>query len=458
MQDRSNSLWCQMYSSVGCAWYAPFGLALMLMLGAGGCATTQSQSPLDVTRLIAKVASEEEGRSICSGASTKLIDLANAVEVHETKHPSTRGRLSESDIQHALRQAFPCPGSPTQPSPELEKSTDTLGSRARLQAYGQGLSAYEQKDYRTAGTLFKALSDAGDVRSSHALANMYLLGLGVEKDMAEALRLYERSAKGGNVLSMNTLAALYLGDQGGQKNVTMSREWARRSARAGNAEGAVLLFRALLIDPDLDYRENGKPNIERYNKLAKRPVGERAVEIEAYDMLARAARQGYPQARIALANFYVDKPGEGNIRNALAIYESVSNLPGPLPQVKQKLMELQKLGSTRATLKLAYDAQMVATTQAYIRAQSLNQHVGVQCPADKTRLVRMAVSKPPEDAEYLPLTEPEVRQAYLLRGTWEERWTYDICGQEVHVPMTFQADGFGGAHYHTHFDPKQVAK
>jgi TPR repeat protein len=306
--------------------------------------------------------------------------------------------------------------------------------------------------------LFKAASDGGEVRATHALANMYLLGLGVEKDMAEALRLYERSAKGGNVLSMNTLAALYLGDQGGQKNVTMSREWARLSARAGNGEGAVLLFRALLIDPDLDYRENGKPNIERYNKLAKRPVSERAVEIEAYDMLARAARQGHPQARIALANFYVDKPGEDNIRKALAIYESVSNLPGPLPQVKQKLMELQKLGSTRATLKLAYDAQKLATTQAYIRAQSLNKNVSVQCPADKTRLVLMAVSKPPEDAEYLPLTEPEVRQAYMLRGTWEERWTYDICGQEVHVPMTFQADGFGGAHYHTQFDPKQVAK
>lgn len=432
------------------------------MLLTAACATAQSSAALNGVELIAKVAVEQEGRTVCAGASANLMDLAQAVATYQLQHPSTRTVLSEADIQRALTQAYPCPAG-LQPAVAPQIWTAEPGGRndtsaKAAQSYGEGYNALQRKDYGRALALFGSASEAGEVRATHALANMYRLGLGVEKDMAEALRLYERSAKGGNVLSMNTLAALYLGDQGGQKNVTMSREWARRSARAGNDEGAVLLFRTLLIDPDLDYRENGKPNIERYNKLAKRPVSERAVEIEAYDMLARAARQGHPQARIALANFYVDKPGEDNIRKALAIYESVSNLPGPLPQVKQKLIELQKLGSTRTTLKLAFDAQMVATTQAYIRAQSLNKNVGVQCPADKTRLVRMAVSKPPEDVEYLPLTEPEVRQAYMLRGTWEEGWTYDICGQEVHVPMTFQADGFGGAHYHTRFDPKQVAK
>jgi|CXWL01.1.fsa_nt_gi TPR repeat protein len=436
----------------------------VILLGLSSCATTQPQSPHDVVMLISKVVDEDKRKTICAVDSATVMDLVSALAVYEKQHPSAHAQLSEAYIQTALSQAFPCSSDSKKvtvaqaPGPELEASADTLGSRALLQVYAEGLGAYQRKDYATAFTLFKGASDAGDVRASQALGNMYLLGLGVEKNTSRAQGLYERAAKGGNILAMNMLAGLYLGQQGVEKNLSLSREWARRSARAGNAEGAVLLFRALLIDPDWDYRENGKPNIERYNKLAKRPVSERAIEIEAYDMMARAAKQGHPQARIALAGFYIDKPGEDNNSKALAMYESIPNLPGPLQQVKQRLTELQKLGSTRATLKLAYDAQITATAHAHMRAQSLSKNVGVQCPMDKTRLVRMAVSKSPEDAEYLPLTGPEVQQAYLLRGTWEERWTYDICGQEVHVPMTFQADGFGGAHYHTQFNPKQLVK
>lgn len=95
---------------------------------------------------------------------------------------------------------------------------------------------------------------------------------------------------------------------------------------------------------------------------------------------------------------------------------------------------------------------------ALLRAD-LKENVAVkQCPIDKSKLVRMTVSKPLEDAEYLPLTEPEVRKAYLMRGTWEETWTYDVCGKEIHVPITFRADGFGGAHYLTQINPKQSAR
>jgi hypothetical protein len=66
---------------------------------------------------------------------------------------------------------------------------------------------------------------------------------------------------------------------------------------------------------------------------------------------------------------------------------------------------------------------------------------------EKAKLIRMRVDQQVEGAEYLPLTEPGMEKAYLLRGTWQETWTYDVCGREVDVPIVFRADGFGGAYY-----------
>jgi len=57
------------------------------------------------------------------------------------------------------------------------------------------------------------------------------------------------------------------------------------------------------------------------------------------------------------------------------------------------------------------------------------------------------VSKPVTAAEYLPLVEPGMEKAYLMRGVWEEAWTYDVCVKEVTTPIAFQADGLGGADF-----------
>ena len=32
-------------------------------------------------------------------------------------------------------------------------------------------------------------------------------------------------------------------------------------------------------------------------------------------------------------------------------------------------------------------------------------------------------------------------------GSWSELWPIEICGQIVEVPVTFKADGDGGAYY-----------
>jgi len=313
--------------------------------------------------------------------------------------------------------------------------------------YDEGYKAFERKDYAAAFASFKAAADAGDVRGDFGLGGLYLKGLGVEKDTAEALRRYEKAAQAGSVASATMLAVLYFGKDGVEKNLQKSREWARRSARGGDADGMVLLFRALLDDPDLQYMENGKANTDKYFKLAKRPVSERRLEIEGYDMLARAARLGQLSARTMLVAFYIDKLGEENNRKAIAILQATPNLQPQLEGLKSGLLELQNLGTTLVTLKLMHDAKTMVVVVTRARAGLQDKEKSAQCPVEKMKLIRMIVSKPVESAEYLPLSEQGMEQAYLMRGTWQETWTYDVCGKEVNSPITFQADGFGGATY-----------
>ncbi len=366
------------------------------------------------------------GSDICAKKVT-MLQWAKALQRFVQDNPGNT-QLSPEKALTVLKREFPC-----------EQKEGTY--------YDDGYKAFERKDYASALTNFKAAADAGDVRGDHALGNLYLQGLGIEKDLSEALRRYEKAAQAGNVVSVNMLAALYLGERGIERNLPKSREWARRSARAGNAEGAYILSRALVEDPELQYIENGKANRDKYFKLAKRPVSERQLEIEGLDMLARAARLGHPSARLALAGFYIDKPGDNN-RKALAILQATPALPPMLEKFKSALLELQALGATFATVKLVRDAQMVAISVAAVRAGLRDKEKSVQCHADKIKLIRMIVSKPIESAEYLPLSEQGMEKAYLMRGVWEETWTYDVCGMEVNTPITFQADGFGGASFH----------
>jgi len=314
-------------------------------------------------------------------------------------------------------------------------------------SHEEGVQAFQRKDYNIAFSQPEATSDAGDVRGYPQLGILYTEGCAITKDVGVSLRMIEKSAQVGNVVSMNILANLYFGECGVEKNLVLARDWARRSARTKNVEGALLFYRSLLMDPSLQYIENGKPNTSKYFQLAKRPAGERLLEIEGYDYLALAARLGHPTARVSLGAFYADNVGEENNQKSLSILQSIPSLPPFLEGYKHRLLELQKLGTTLATVKLIRDAQITAMMATYARANQWGKEKSEQCPAEKIKLQKMALSKPLTAAEYLPLAEPGMKTAYLMRGAWEETWTYDVCGREVATQIAFQADGFGGAYF-----------
>ena len=52
----------------------------------------------------------------------------------------------------------------------------------------KGLSAFYSQDYTTALSLLKPLADEGNAEVLCAIANIYHLGLGVEKNILEAIK------------------------------------------------------------------------------------------------------------------------------------------------------------------------------------------------------------------------------------------------------------------------------
>ena len=79
----------------------------------------------------------------------------------------------------------------------------------------KALAAFYSQDYTTALNLLKPLADEGNAEAQCAIANIYHLGLGVEKNILEAIKWYLKSSDRGYAVASNNLAGIYLsGDEG----------------------------------------------------------------------------------------------------------------------------------------------------------------------------------------------------------------------------------------------------
>jgi uncharacterized protein len=74
-----------------------------------------------------------------------------------------------------------------------------------------------------------------------ALGNQFLLGLGVEKDLAKAFSLCKHSAELGAPDAQTDLGQMYLTGQGVQRNPEEAARWFRRAMEQGQANAALLL-------------------------------------------------------------------------------------------------------------------------------------------------------------------------------------------------------------------------
>lgn len=92
----------------------------------------------------------------------------------------------------------------------------------------EGRAAYLSKDYVTALKELLPAAQSGDVGSQGLVGEMYLDGLGVDKNFTESAKWFQLAASGGDRRSMDALARLYVQGKGIGQNHELARTWFRR--------------------------------------------------------------------------------------------------------------------------------------------------------------------------------------------------------------------------------------
>lgn len=275
--------------------------------------------------------------------------------------------------------------------------------------YEKAVAAVERGDANAAFREFLAAAEAGDVRAFAPVARGLLQGAGTKSDPRAALA------------------------------------WAEKAAAKGVADGQFLVYALTVARPELNYLdEQGRVDAKRYQALAARPISGREDEMAAYDLLGKAAGQGHRDATLSLAGFYADNVGEGNRKRAEELLDKVQQRPPLFDTLRKALGELDAIGPTLMTVRLADEAIPAAGRTAQATAAEKDKSK-TECKAVKpVRAQRMgAINKP----IWLPLAVDGLKTAYLMSGDWRERWTFDVCGAETAVHVMFVADGLGGARY-----------
>lgn len=315
----------------------------------------------------------------------------------------------------------------------------------------EALVALQANDLLTAAKEVRKAAEAGDAANAYVLGNLYRTGdWGVEQNFSQALSWYEKAADRGAVAAFSQLAYLYFFGKGGiSKDLKKALVYARRGAQLGDPGSRLLVFIILTNGPLSTTDEFGREDREKYQKLARRPISERELDIEARDALYRAAAENYSAAELALFELLLRAPGENNRRRAQALYQQLPSAGSAvilksMPDIMQFVSQIEKLGSTYTSMKLLYDAQVSATVAGMV------QTCGILRPEEvkKTpfaKLIAMSISSPPTHLVFLPSRVPGNESVFLIDGEWEERWTYIGCGKTATIPIKFKADGMGGA-------------
>jgi TPR repeat protein len=275
--------------------------------------------------------------------------------------------------------------------------------------YDRAMAAVNRGDANAAFKEFRAAAEAGDERAFVQVARAYAYGVGTQPDPRAA------------------------------------QLWSQKSAAKGSADGQFLVYALTVERPELNFFDaQGRIDAQRYQALAARPISGREDEMNAYDMLGKAAQQGHADATLRLAGFYADNVGEGNRKRAEELLDKLPKRPPLFDGLRKALGELDAIGPTLITVRLADEAIPAAIKVARAAAAEKDK-AKTDCNAVKpVRAQRMGpVNKP----IWLPLAVPELKTAYLMSGEWRERWTFDVCGAEAVVHIVFVADGLGGAKY-----------
>jgi hypothetical protein len=104
----------------------------------------------------------------------------------------------------------------------------TTGASLPVQAqtFGQSVTAYKHKDYRTAFAGFQKPAEHGDAVAQYFLGRMYGTGQGVLKNEQQAVAWYHKAAEQGDTDAQFSLGAMYyIGGEGVPMDGQMAYFW-----------------------------------------------------------------------------------------------------------------------------------------------------------------------------------------------------------------------------------------
>jgi len=282
----------------------------------------------------------------------------------------------------------------------------------------EGRAFLKQNLVREAREAFEQGAAKGEPESQAMLTFFLWHGFDRPPQRTRACWQADEPALAKESMAQAILAHCHLTGTGMPRDVQKARTLARTAALEGNNEARFVYYLTV---------------------LAERPIGSRGTEIEAIDMLARAAQTGHRDSQIALAGYFYATVGEGNRARARTLYSQVPNLPESAVRARDSLAEIERIADqSPLTVKVLREAQATAIAAAIT--------AGASRDCKDIRLMSTAQAGPVE-ASYLSNTHPWVARTYMVRGSWEEDWRYEFCGKEAVVRMRFEADGKSGAYF-----------
>ncbi len=256
------------------------------------------------------------------------------------------------------------------------------------------------------------------------------------EEIIKGFDLAMEAARGGIPLGMKTVTASYFFGRGVPQSYSKAREWAQRLAKIGDSSGKWIYLEAFMKDPENNCvdPETDIANMNRCRYLCERTIDQRADEIRAIDYGAELMPK-YRPAELFIASLLWSHPAKGNNDSALKILKKY------IPESKPKIAVLKYLtglGSTIATYRIFHDTYPAASACAAAKANAPED-------CEQIKLKKADVQGPIRNAFYLPLKSRNLQNRVLIKGTWDEKWTFSVCGKEVQVDINFKADGMGGA-------------
>jgi TPR repeat protein len=105
----------------------------------------------------------------------------------------------------------------------------------------KGLAAVQSGQWDKAYRQFQASAAQGNTDAQVNLGNLYLRGLGVERDESKAYEWFAKSARQGNAQALGKLGILHFYGLGVTEDHAAAADWFRKAAEKGNADAAMIL-------------------------------------------------------------------------------------------------------------------------------------------------------------------------------------------------------------------------